>query len=865
MAEVVPLYPQPPKGAVETEPPRDLDPGCTRCTLSKRRLVRHPCMAADGEPGGLLVVGDAPGDVEDNVGRPFAGESGKLLRLLIKRHYPGPVVFDHAVKCTPGKEGATELAVEKCRGYLAAIVRDAKPTKILAMGGKAIESLTGRSMPPLSVRKGYGWLSSLLPNAVPVYFLMNPAAATRNRFIRGWLEEDLKWALSEQVPFQPAWQATTRVVRTVEDVLAADAELTAAPWFSYDVESAGFMYQDFQMLICSMFPRGEMHGWTWDLDSMAKPELRAGLIKLLVNPKARKTGSNTKFDENASILELGVQVKGFSGDTRLQRKVLDPDADADLDTMAELVGMGGHKEEAKAALAMAQKRVVKQSQANVSKQIDLIPPETNGMRIEVVRSIRPGDRTKAFAYGYMPRATLTRYNALDALSTAMLQEAVDQRMAVDDPKLRRTWEVIVKPAAAAVRQIESWGIAVDRNAVQFFHQFLEAQKQRVLTQLLPYANLGFNPDSTNDVGDLLFKKLRLPMAHLTPSGNKPSTDDEALEALKGKHPAVALLQDWRSVSKMDGTYATGMERHIRPDGRIHPSLLLDGARSGRLSCQDPNLQNIPREADSAEGKMARDCFVAPPGYVLLSADYSQLELRIAAMLSGDEAMLEIFAMGGDFHQRTAEFIAPIVWKIKPAEVTKTHRTAAKAFNFGILYGLNDEGIAWRAKCSVAVARQIREAVLGRFHRLDKWIKERLRFSQVNGVAWTWWDGQDARRRPLTKIGDNGNDDKSRAARATNERSSWNTPIQGTGADYCTVSMAAAVAWLLEDAVPAKLVLPIHDALLFEVREDAVDEVAYGANRIMTGWNSNGVPLKVDIDVGTAWGSLKKYDMSRIAA
>jgi DNA polymerase-1 len=320
-----------------------------------------------------------------------------------------------------------------------------------------------------------------------------------------------------------------------------------------------------------------------------------------------------------------------------------------------------------------------------------------------------------------------------------------------------------------------------------------------------------------------------------------------------------LLQH-RSVVKMDSTYAVGMLKHIRDDGRIHPSLLLDGARSGRASCQDPNLQNIPREADSAEGKMARDVFVAAPGHVLMSVDYSQIELRIAAMLSGDQEMQQIFQDGVDFHRRTAELISKIAWKIRPQDVEKKHRTAAKSVNFGVLYGLGDDGLAAQLGCSVNEARRVREAVLGRFHRLAKWIRERLIEAKKTGYCRTWWAGAPARRRSLWRLASKDSEERSR-----NEHAAHNTPIQGTASEFCLASLVAVVRWIRADAVPAKLILPIHDALLLEVHEDCVQEVAQNVREIMLSWNSMGVPLEVDIDTGLAWGSLVRMPMTSAVA
>ena len=190
-------------------------------------------------------------------------------------------------------------------------------------------------------------------------------------------------------------------------------------------------------------------------------------------------------------------------------------------------------------------------------------------------------------------------------------------------------------------------------------------------------------------------------------------------------------------------------------------------------------------------------------------------------------------------------------------INTTGRVTAGALP--LLYGMGDEAVAHKAGCTVQEAAKIRAAVLGKFTKLADFIKKCLQYSQRTGVCWTWWDGERCRRRPLWDIAD-----PDQNQRITSENSSFNTPIQGTGSDFCLMSLTAMVQWIIEDAVPAKLVLPVHDSLMIEVDEGCVDEAAYQLKRIMTGWNSNGVPLQVDMDIGYAWGSMQKYDQKRCA-
>lgn len=854
--QVIKLYPEVPKLAVELARPVDIDHSCRLCPMH-RHFNKTICMSADGEPGGLLVVSDYPGSAEDGAGRPFVGDSGKIVRGLVSEFWQGPVVYDNAVKCRPNDEkGMHESAPSACRGYLAAILQETKPKRILALGSRALEGLLGRKLQPMKVRKGYAWTST----GVPIFFSFNAVNALHNRHLRKAFREDMQWALTGSPKFGPMWHASAQVVETEADALVAEKELMASEWFSIDCETAGHQFQAFQMVTTALFPAFKDHGFVWSPEAMRLPGPRAAL-KRLVESKRGKTGNNLKFDLTSAVLDLGAKPRALRGDNRLLRKVMQADGDGSLDVMAEMVGMGGHKEEAQRALDLACAQVRKIGNDKVSKQIALFTREMGFLLPEVYDTIRPKEEEpKAFAYGMLPRDVLLRYVCRDALTSRMLQEWGEDELENDAKPIQRAWHTIVRPAAEAVRQVEEWGIFVDRQAISGFQMYLKQRQDELLAKMAPWGLI--DPGNPTACIEVLFNKLKLPVLRRTEKKQTPATDGDTMELLaaRTKHPLPNLITEFKSYQKLQSNYAVGMERFITRDSRIHPDLLLDGAESGRLSCQNPNLQNIPRDADSAEGKMARDCFTASPGCKLLSADYSQLELRIAAALSGDPEMRKIFEDNLDFHQRTAEFIAPIVWKIKPEEVKKMHRSAAKAFNFGILYGMGDDGIAARAGCTVDEAAKIRQAVLGKFAKLAEFTDSCLRYAKNYGYCWTWWDGERARRRPLWDIAD-----RDSLRRSVAEHSSWNTPIQGTGSDFCLMSLTAVVQWIHDDAVPAKLVLPVHDSLLLDVREDCLDEVAFHVHRIMTQWPSNGVPIGVDMDVGDAWGSMKKYDTSKLAA
>jgi DNA polymerase-1 len=806
-------------------------PDCSLCRLSVNRVR---VVMPEGDPCGVLFVGERPGREDERVGHPFQGRIGKYLRDQIARCWKGPVALDNAIRCYA--EEADEASIQACRGHLAQDVHDYMPTRIIALGGEGWYALTGRRRAPFSIRHGYTWLHT--PHGlVPVFSVIHPSAAARNRFVRGWFERDLAWALSYDPPEPTVWEGTARVVRTPEDAHVALGQCTAAEWTSVDVETSGIMFNpDFRVISAALCPKGSEDAWVWDRDSLADRALLKLLTAWLQNPRVKKVGQNIKFDALAARCGQGVTVRGIVGDTRLWRKLLDPEADAKLEVMAELVGMGGMKDEALAYLPRTPPKKQARGQTALLDGMD-------------ARASDP-----RYAYGFVPRDILSRYNARDAVATDKLATMLGGMLA-KQPDLQRTWETLVRPASEALTQVEWWGVSVNRLGIAAIEEMLRMKLEGVLARLNSY---GINLDSSPQVARLLFNDLDLP-AVLTTETGKPSTSKEALEAIRDEHPVVGDILSYRQLTKLRGTYAAGkegerggLEQHIRADGRIHPTYLLDGARSGRLSCEKPNLQNIPR-ADSEEGRMIRNTFVASDGYVLVEFDYSQLEIRVAAALSRDPLMMKIYQEGGDYHQRTAEMVSHTAWGIKPEEVTSVHRTRAKSINFGGMYGKTPRTFAKEWGISLAEAERVFNAIVGRFLRYQAWSRECLAFARQHGVIWTRLNGERGRRRPMWRIADE--DD---GARVTAEHGAFNTPIQGTASDLCLSSLVACVNWLREDAMPAKLVLTVHDSLLFEVRVDCLAELIYQVRRIMSGWSWLGVPLVVDVKTGPAWGSLAKW-------
>lgn len=868
----LPLYAAVPASPLDAAAPLDADPACERCALHDGAHTR--CLPAEGRAGGLLVVGDAPSAIDDRRGRPFGGDSGDLLRATLAQHWSGPVALTTAVRCAPGSREVTASHVAACRGFLAAVVRDVAPTRILVLGGDAALSVLGRSIAPLNQRRSYGHLLTD-DGAVPVLVVPHPTAALRNRHVRRWFDADVRWALTA-APRPLPLLGRVALVESDADAEEAVSATLFPRWSAFDVETAGRAWDRWFRLLCvAVHPEGSGTTYVWDRAALADPGASDPLLRWAADDSAPKVGAHVQFDVQALRAALGVDVRGIAGDVRLWRKLLDTQASGALDDMAELVGMGGTKEEAGAAMDVLVKRARSALQADRraedARASGARPPRVGPVAQEALdwwRRLAADDLDLAacvtrwpaepgrWRYGLLDRedrATLLRYCARDAVATARVATHLLADFA-RAPDLQRVGDYIVDPAARAIAHVERWGVAVDVGAVRAFDAHLTTRIADVRKRLDAYGFEGFDPASTASVRAVLYGDLKLSPAYETATG-LASTDADALAELD--HPFARDLVEWRKLERLRGTYAVGLLDHVRDDGRIHTSILLDGAATGRTSSAQPNLQNQPSEKRDPEfGAMARNCFVAPPGHKLVSLDYSQIELRVAAMLSGDAEMIAIFRSGVDYHQRTAELISKVAWGIAPARVEKRHRGIAKNINFACLYNAGDEKIAAMAGCSLDEARRAKTAILGKFRRFAEWCDEQVAEARRTGYVWTRWAGERARRRSLWRIGDH--DD---AAAAAARNAAINTPVQGTASDYLIASLAACVDWIsdggLEDRV--KLVLPVHDQLLFEVRDDHVPVVVETARRIMTSWPSEGVPLVVDVETGQAWGSLQHYE------
>lgn len=841
----LPLYPTRPHLAVETTEPRDLDSNCTACSLSNK--VRTVCMPAVGDPGGLWIVGQGPGDHEDRQGQPFVGASGNYLRGLVEKYWHYPVVYDNALRCAPGNRPTTDKMINACRPYLAAILRDCRPMRIIALGGDAITGLVGRSWPMISTRRGYTYLLSDPP--VPVFFILHPAAAMRNRFVRAWFESDLEWALTADDPPMPPIDGSYSLITTPQESQEACEDLALYKWITFDFETYGRMYdREFRGLGLSISPEGQDFAYLWDEQALANPEVLAPVCRLLESPidKVEKGGQNIKYDIQAAE-RLGIKVQGISFDTRLWRKLLQADALAGLDAMQPLIGMGGGKDDA-GELVKATKTEIKKLISKPETPPKLLQSLSFEERAQICQRVVNGVDPTWFAFAGVHPTVRDPYCALDSISTGKLKVHLEPLLRAE-PGLKMIWEEISLPLAHAIRVMEQNGIAISQPKVRELQQSMSEiiEEQKEIFELYGLENAG----STKQVAKILFEELKLPIYKRTAT-NAASTDEESLSPLK--HPLAKAIVKWRRATNFKTKYADAMIECLQDDGRIHPNILIDGTENARASCNSPNLFAIPRP-EHPDGKLCRDIFIAEPGWVLIEGDYSQIELRIAAGLSGDPVMVGLYQDPDlDFHLATARMIAP-AFKLNPDDITKDHwlRSQAKIVNFSIIYGKEAATLAVELNIQKKQAQQLIDTILGKFSRYKQWVRERIQFARRNGYCRSWWNGQDARIRPLWRI-----DDKDREAASNAERSSYNSPVQSTAAEFMNASLGQLQQWLEREQVPAKLVLTVYDSVLIEARQDVDDLVARKMKQIMEGHKSpSDVPILADLKKGTSWGSMSK--------
>ena len=391
------------------------------------------------------------------------------------------------------------------------------------------------------------------------------------------------------------------------------------------------------------------------------------------------------------------------------------------------------------------------------------------------------------------------------------------------------------PLASVLAGMEEDGILVDKEGLAAFGEQLRDRLGQLLAEIYNQVGYEFNLNSPKQLGEALFGKLGLPPRKKTKSGY--STDADTLESLRAYHPVIDNILEYRIYQKLNSTYAEGLLKVIGPDGRIHSTFSQTETRTGRISSNEPNLQNIPIRTEL--GSRLRQYFIARPGWVFLDADYSQIELRIMAHISGDEAMREAFRQGADIHRATASRL----YQLPPDQVTPRMRSSVKAVNFGILYGKGAFSLSRDLGVSVKEADDFIKAYLGAYPKVKEYMDNIVAEGMEKGYVTTLY----GRRRMLPELSSS-----NRNLRAQGERMALNTPIQGTAADIIKLAMVRVANRLEKEGLAARLILQVHDELIVECPESEAELAARLLKEEMESAASLSVPLTADVNQGKNW-------------
>ena len=579
--------------------------------------------------------------------------------------------------------------------------------------------------------------------------------------------------------------------------------LREADLFAFDTETTSLDYMQARIVGCSFclepgvaayVPVG--HDYAGAPEQLDRDRVLAALKPILEDPQRGKVGHHLKYDAHV-LANYGIQLAGMRFDTMLESYVLNSVATRhDMDSTAErYLGI-------------------------------------NTIKYEDVA----GKGVKQLTFNQVPVDRAGEYAAEDADVTLCLHQTLWPKLG-EIPQLKRLYEELEQPLVPVLLRMEHTGVLLDRER-------LRAQSRQISTQLLEItahahreAGHEFNMDSPRQLQQILFEKLQLPVTRKTPTG-QPSTAEDVLEELAENYPLPRLILDYRALAKLKSTYTDKLPEQVDPNtGRIHTSYHQAVAQTGRLSSADPNLQNIPIRRP--EGRRIRQAFIAPPEHVLMAADYSQIELRIMAHLSGDEGLLTAFAEDRDVHQATAAE----VFSVAPDAVSADQRRLAKTINFGLIYGMSPFGLARQLGIDRGSAQKYVERYFARYPGVKRFMDEtRVKARELGYVETVY-----GRRLYLPDIR-SGNTQMRQYA----ERSAINAPMQGTAADIIKRAMIEVDAWCQREDVPARLIMQVHDELVLEVRRDAVQAVEEAVRERMCSAGELRVPLRVEIGVGANW-------------
>jgi len=593
---------------------------------------------------------------------------------------------------------------------------------------------------------------------------------------------------------------------TVLDRKALDAWITKikkSKLVAFDTETDSLDYMNAQLVGLSLSSKeGEAcyvplaHDYPGAPQQLPRDEVLAELRPWLEDDSRKKVGHHLKYDAHI-LARYDIELRGMAFDSMLESYVLNSVATRhDMDSVAR----------------------------------QYLGKET--IHYEDVA----GKGAKQLTFNQIDLETAAPYAAEDADITLQLHETLWQQLQ-EIPSLKRVYQEIEQPLVPVLLAMEETGVLVDRKMLAKQSDELGRKMLDLEKKAHKLAGGPFNLGSPKQLQEILFEQQGLPVIRKTPKG-QPSTAEDVLVELANDYELPAVIIEYRGVSKLKSTYTDKLPLMINErTGRIHTSYHQAVAATGRLSSTDPNLQNIPIRTE--DGRRIRKAFVPPQGYVLLAADYSQIELRIMAHLSGDKGLLKAFEQEQDVHRATAAE----VFGASLEDVTADQRRSAKAINFGLMYGMSAFGLAKQLGISRGEAQEYVDLYFDRYPGVKQYMDDTRAGASEKGYVETVF----GRRLYLPEI-----NARNAQRRQYAERSAINAPMQGTAADIIKRAMIAVHGWLTDKSPDARMIMQVHDELVFEVAKDEVDAVTKKVTKLMNGAAELKVPLKVDVGVGKDW-------------
>lgn len=613
-----------------------------------------------------------------------------------------------------------------------------------------------------------------------------------------WLSELLETGSNEETPTENNYET----LLTQEQLDKWLKKLNTADVFAFDTETTSLNYIEAELVGMSFAVKPMeaaylplAHDYEGAPKQLNREEVLSQLKPLLEAPNKKKLGHNLKYDKHI-LANHGVDLKGIAFDTMLESATLNSSGRNDLDTVA--LKYLGH----------------------------------NTFHFEDVA----GKGKNQLTFDQVAIEAATPYAAEDADITLQLHQKFWPEIQ-ENPKLNKVFSDIEMPLLPVITTIEHTGVLI--NADQLRKQSHELQIRITALEEKAYKEAGtsFNLSSPKQLQEILFEQLKLPVLQKTPTG-QPSTAEGVLHELSQDYALPKIILEYRSLAKLKSTYTDKLPLQVNPKtGRVHTSYHQAGTATGRLSSTDPNLQNIPVRTE--EGRRIRQAFIAPKGYKILAADYSQVELRIMAHLSGDKNLIAAFSNGFDIHAATAAE----VFGLPLDKVSELHRRSAKAINFGLIYGMSAFGLAQQLEIDRKSAQEYVDLYFSRYPGVKAYMDNIRALAHKQGYVETIM----GRRLYLPEI-----NSKNKARQSAAERTAINAPMQGTAADLIKIAMINIHDWLSKENIDARMIMQVHDELVFEVAEAIVPDVSKRIEKEMDTAIKLSVPISVSIGIGNNW-------------